>query len=108
MTQDERLVPARPSRDLDSTLAELTQGKPYGRYGSSPADTNIREYLFVILKRKWLIISLILVITSLATIPAYREPSIYEARTTILIEPKGNILTTGELVINPQPHPNFS
>ena len=107
MTQDERLVPARPSRDLDSTLAELTQNKPYGRYGSSPADTNIREYLFVILKRKWLIMSLILVITSLATIQAYREPSVYEAKTTIRIEPKGNILTTGNLVINSQPDPNF-
>src|SRR6266853_366878 len=107
MTQDERLVPARPSRDLDSTLAELTQGKPYGRYGSSPADTNIREYLFVILKRKWLIMSLILVITSLAMIQAYRDPNIYEGATTIRIEPKGNVLTTGNLVINSQPDPNF-
>ncbi len=107
MTQDERLVPARSGRDLDSTLAELTQGKPYSRYGSAPAETNLREYLFVILKRKWLIMSLILVITSLATIQAYREPSVYEAKTTIRIEPKGNILTTGNLVINSQPDPNF-
>jgi succinoglycan biosynthesis transport protein ExoP len=107
MIQDERLVPARSGRDLDSTLAELTQGKPYGRYGSVPAETNLREYLFVILKRKWLIMSLILVITSLATIQAYREPSVYEGKTTIRIEPKGNILTTGNLVINSQPDPNF-
>jgi capsular exopolysaccharide synthesis family protein len=107
MTQDERLVPARSGRDLDSTLAELTQGKPYGRYGSVPAETNLREYLFVILKRKWLIMSLILVITSLATIQAYREPSVYEGKTTIRIEPKGNILTTGNVVINSQPDPNF-
>ena len=107
MTQDERLVPARSGRDLDSTLAELTQGKPYGRYGSPPADTNLREYLFVILKRKWLIMSMILVITSLATIQAYREPNIFEAATTIRIEPKGNVLTSGNLVINSQPDPNF-
>jgi hypothetical protein len=107
MIQDERLVPARSGRDLDSTLAELTQSKPYGRYGSSPADTNVREYLFVILKRKWLIMSLILVITSLATIQAYRDPSVYEGATTIRIEPKGNVLTTGNFVINSQPDPNF-
>ena len=107
MTQDERLVPARAGRDLDSTLAELTQGKPYGRYGSAPAETNLREYLFVILKRKWLIMSLILVITSLATIQAFREPNVFEGATTIRIEPKGNILTTGNLVINSQPDPNF-
>src|ERR1700681_1424905 len=107
MTQDERLVPARSGRDLDSTLAELTQGKPYGRYGSVPAETNLREYLFIILKRKWLITSLILVITSLATIQAYRDPSIYEGATTIRIEPKSNVLTTGSLVINAQPFLNF-
>lgn len=110
MTNDERLVPARAGRDLDSTLAELTQGKPYGntgRYGATPADANLREYLFVILKRKWLIMSLILVVTSLATIQAYREPSTYQGATTIRIEPKGNILTSGSLVISTVPDPNF-
>jgi capsular exopolysaccharide synthesis family protein len=108
MTQDERLVPARAGRDLDSTLAELTQGKPYGRYGgSAPAETNLREYLFVVLKRKWLIMSLILVITSLATIQAYRDPSVFEGATTIRIEPKVNVLSQGNLVISSQPDPNF-
>lgn len=106
MTQDERLVPAR-GRDLDSTLAELTQGKPYGRYSTTPAEANLREYLFVVLKRKWLIISLILVITSLATIQAYREPSVYQGATTIQIEPKGNVLSTGSIMISAQPDPNF-
>jgi polysaccharide biosynthesis transport protein len=108
MTQDERLVPARAGRDLDNTLAELAQGKPYsGRYGSAPAETNLREYLFVILKRKWLIMSLVLVITSLATIQAYRDPSIYEGATIIRIEPKGNVLTSGNITINTPADPNF-
>ncbi len=107
MTQDERLVPARSGRDLDSPLAELTQTKGYGTYGGQPADTNLRAYLFVILKRKWLILSLMLVITSLATIQAFREPNIYEGSTTIRIEPKGNVLTSGNLVINTPPDPNF-
>src|SRR6266404_6430013 len=110
MTHDEHLVPARTGRDFDSTLADLTQSKPYGkyaRYGTTPSETNIKEYFFIILKRKWLIMSLLLVITSLATIQAYRDPSIYEAATTIRIEPKSNVLTTGNLVINSQPDPNF-
>jgi len=107
MTHDERLVPARAGRDLDSTLAELTQARPYGKYGATPAEANLREYLFVVLKRKWLIMSLILVITSLATIQAYRDPSIYEAATTIQIAPKSNVLTTGNFVINAPPDPNF-
>ena len=106
MTQDERLVPAR-GRDLDSTLAELTQGKPYGRYSTTPAEANLREYLFIILKRKWLIMSLILVVTSLATIQAFRDPSIYEGATIIRIEPKANVLTSGNFVVSSQPDPNF-
>lgn len=108
MTQDERLVPARTDRGPDRTLAELAQGKPYGRYGATPAEANVREYLFVILKRKWLILSLILVVTSLVTIQVYREPSIYEGVTTIRIEPKQqSLLQSSQVVINAPTDPNF-
>lgn len=111
MTHDEHLVPARAGRDMDSTLAELTQGKPYtkyGKYDAPVAETSIRDYLFVILKRKWLIMSLALVITSLATIQAYREPSYYEGATTIRIEPRGqSIVSTGQLTINAPVDQNF-
>jgi capsular exopolysaccharide synthesis family protein len=109
MTHDERLVPARDGRDLDRSLADLTKAKPYGRYGNTAADVNLKEYLFVILKRKWLIMSLVLVITSLATIQAYREPSTYEGATTIKIEQKAqSILQSGAggIVIG-QNDPNF-
>jgi succinoglycan biosynthesis transport protein ExoP len=109
MTQDERLVPA--GRNPDNTLAELTQARPYGkydRYSSSPAETNVREYLFVILKRKWLILSLVLVVTSLVTIQVYRQPSVYEAGTTIRIESKpAPVLSTGQVVINAPADPSF-
>jgi len=109
MTQDERLIPA--GRNLDRTLAELTQTKPYGkydRYGSGTPDTHLREYLFVILKRKWLILSILLVVTSLVTIQVYREPSVYEGNTTIRIEPKQqSLLTTTQVVINAPTDPNF-
>src|SRR5216684_1172373 len=109
MTQDERLVPA--GRGLDNSLADLTQAKPFGkydRYSSPPAETNVREYLYVILKRKWLIMSLVLVVTSLVTIQAYRQPSIYEAATTIRIEAKPQSpLQTGQIVINTAPDPSF-
>src|SRR5436190_18072000 len=111
MTQDERLIPARPARELDRTLADLTQSKGYGgRYGSSPAEINLKEYLFVVLKRKWLIMSIVLVITTLAIIQAYREPSIYEGATTIRIEQKSRSIlqsgTGGGIVIG-QSDPNF-
>ena len=111
MTQDEGLVPARAGQKLDRTLADLTQSKGYGgRYGSSPAEINLKEYLFVVLKRKWLIMSIVLVITTLAIIQAYREPSIYEGATTIRIEQKSRSIlqsgTGGGIVIG-QSDPNF-
>jgi polysaccharide biosynthesis transport protein len=109
MTQDERLIPA--NRNLDRTLTELAQSKPYGkydRYTGAQSETNLREYFFVILKRKWLILSLVLVVTSLVTIQAYRQPSIYEAATTIRIEAKPQSpLQTGQIVISTAPDPSF-
>ncbi len=109
MTHDERLIPARERRDLDRSLTDLTQSKPYGRYGNTSAEINLKDYLFVVLKRKWLIMSLVLVITSLATIQAYRDPSIYEGSTTIKIEQKAQSILqspSGGIVIG-QNDPNF-
>lgn len=99
MTQDERLVPAQSGRGLDGTLADLTRGKTYnkyGTYGTHESEANLKQYLFVILKRKWLIMSLVLIITSLATIQAYREPNTYQGATTMKIEQKQpSILQSG-------------
>src|SRR5437667_10446878 len=112
MTQDERLIPVR-GRDLDTRLSEIAQGKPYAKYGTygNQPENNFREYLFVVLKRKWLIMSLVLVITSLVTVQAYREPSIYEGKTIIQIQAKQrNVLATGTgggIVINTPPDSNF-
>ena len=112
MTHDERLVPARTGGP-DIPLAEISQSKGYeryGRYGANPNEANLREYLFVVLKRKWLIMSVVLVITSLVTVQAYREPSIYEGKTIIQIQPRQqNVLATGGggLVISAPPDQAF-
>ncbi|HKR59141.1 MAG TPA: polysaccharide biosynthesis tyrosine autokinase [Pyrinomonadaceae bacterium] len=107
VSQDNRLMPVSPlDRSLDRPLSDLTQTKGYGVAATEP--TTIRDYLFVILKRKWLILSLVLVVTSLVTIQMFRQPSIYEGETTIKIEPKPrNVLQTKEIVINAQSDPNF-
>jgi succinoglycan biosynthesis transport protein ExoP len=107
MSQDNRLLPVSAlDRSIDRPLAEFTQAKPYGVSGLEP--TNFRDYLFVVLKRKWLILSLVLVVTSLVTIQAFRAPSIYAGETTIRIEQKApNVLQTKEIVITGQGDPNF-
>src|SRR5450432_2958513 len=98
MSQDNRLVPVSAiDRGLDRPLSDLSQSKGYG---VTDADhTNIRDYLFVVLKRKWQILSLMVVITSLVAIQMFRMPSTYEGVTTIRIEPKPkSVLQTKELV----------
>lgn len=106
LSQDNRLMPVSGlDRSIDRPLADLTQSKPYGVAADS---ANFRDYLVVVLKRKWLILSLVLVVTSLVTIQAFRAPSIYEGETTIRIEQKPrSVLQTKEIVINAQNDPNF-
>ena len=105
MAQENRLLPVTAlERTVDRPLGDYAKG--YGTYGIEP--TTFREYLFVVLKRKWLILSLVLVVTSLVTIQAFRAPSIYEGEATIRIEQKApNVLQTKEIVIAGQSDPNF-
>lgn len=106
MSQDNRLLPVSAlDRSIDRPLSDLAQSKPYGVSGES---ATLRDYLFVVLKRKWLILSLVLVITSLVTIQAFRAPSIYQGETTIRIQEKPkSVLQTKEIVINAQNDPSF-
>jgi len=107
MSQDNRLMPVSAlDHSIDRPLTDFVHAKPYGVSGTEP--TTIRDYLFVVLKRKWLILSLVLVVTSLVTIQAFRAPSIYAGETTIRIEEKPpNVLQTKEIVITGQGDPNF-
>src|ERR1700732_2451784 len=99
MSQDNRLLPlSAVERGFDRSLNEVAQSRYYG--GAQAESANLRNYLFVVLKRKWLSLSLVLIVTSLVAIQMYRLPSIYEATTTIRIEPKAkSILQTKEVVI---------
>ncbi|HEX3186026.1 MAG TPA: polysaccharide biosynthesis tyrosine autokinase [Pyrinomonadaceae bacterium] len=107
MSQDNRLMPMPTvERTLDRPLSDIGQLRSYGPAASEPSQ--IRDYLFVVLKRKWLILSLCLVVTSLVAIQMFRQPSIYEASTTIRIQQRTpNVLQTRELVVSGQPDPNF-
>jgi capsular exopolysaccharide synthesis family protein len=107
MSQDNRLMPIPAvDRSLDRPLSDIGAAKSYGPAASEPSQ--LRDYLFVVLKRKWLILSLCLVVTSLVAIQMFRQPSIYEAQATIKIEqrPK-NVLQTRDFVLNAQPDANF-
>src|SRR5918997_3613554 len=109
MSQDNRLMPLPPgAAPLDRPLRELTHpDRPNNTY-SVAEPTHLRDYLQIVLKRKWLILSLVVVVTSLAAIQAYRPPSIYESETTIQLEQKSrNLIKTKELILNAGTDPTF-
>ncbi|HEX8746871.1 MAG TPA: polysaccharide biosynthesis tyrosine autokinase [Pyrinomonadaceae bacterium] len=86
VSPDNRLLPlTNVERELERPIHDI-QPKSYG--ASQTETPHLREYISVVLKRRWLILSLIVVVTSLVAIQMYRMPSIYQATTTILIEPK--------------------
>src|SRR5256714_3482706 len=94
MMQDNRLLPLS-SETLDRPLRDLAQPAPVVA-SATQEPAHLREYLAVVLKRKWLILSLMVVITSLVAIQMYRLPSQYEAVTQIQIEQRSrNVLSTG-------------
>lgn len=105
ISQDNRLIPVSGvDHSIDRPLADIAQAKPYGVAAES---THLRDYLFVILKRKWLILSLVLVVTSLVTIQMSRLPAIYEGETLIRIEPRQSSVLQSRNVVITAPDPNF-
>jgi capsular exopolysaccharide synthesis family protein len=89
MTKDERLLPlpkindiAAPPQETATTYAPVYDEDPFAEKRS------IREYLSVVLKRKWLILTIITLVTLLTALYMYRLPSVYEAKTVMLIEPR--------------------
>ncbi len=93
--QDNRLLPLS-SEALDRPLRDLTQPTPVVAATAAQEPAHLREYLAVVLKRKWLILSLMIVVTSLVAIQMYRLPSQYESQTTVQIEQKTkSVLSTG-------------
>jgi capsular exopolysaccharide synthesis family protein len=109
MAQDNRLLPlSHTAGPVDRPLRDLAQTVQVTGSYSSVEPTHLREYLNVVLKRKWLILSLVTVVTTLVAIQMYRLPSIYEATTTIQIEQKSKTLfRSKDVVFNAGSDPQY-
>ena len=86
--KDTPLLPPHPSALEPARLLDLKHQDGYARtYQRRP---ELFDYVAIILNRKWLIISLVLVVTTLAALYLAKQPSIYQATTTIRIEQQSN------------------
>ncbi len=88
MEKDERLLPLPEFKDLQTTnQAEPSQYAPV--YDDGLSETrSFQEYWDVIYKRLPIILALTILTTTVVTFYMYRQPSIYEARTEMIIEPR--------------------
>ena len=60
MSQDNRLMPMPTvERTLDRPLSDIGQLRSYGPAASEPSQ--IRDYLFIVLKRKWSVLAFFLI-----------------------------------------------
>ena len=73
----------QPARLLENKYEE-DYAKPYQR------PRELLDYFSLVLKRKWLIMSLVLVGTTLAVLYLAQQPAIYEATSVIRIEQQSN------------------
>ena len=81
----------QPARLLDPKFEE-EYAKPYQR------PRELLDYLSVVLKRKWLILTLVLICSTMAVLYLAQQPAIYVATTVILIEQQtNNFLQTKEV-----------
>ena len=88
MENDQRLTPLPVTHDLQPAHIELT-----GSYASSYDDTidnkrSIRQYFNIVYKRLPIILAITILVTAAAAFYSFRQPSIYQAQASMIIEPR--------------------
>lgn len=99
MEQEQRLTALPRGAELRQTTTEY-----HGPYGGSYADEvvegrrTVQQYFNVIYKRLPLILALTILVTAAAAFYMYRQPSIFQATTEILIEPRKPKVTSKDSI----------
>jgi uncharacterized protein involved in exopolysaccharide biosynthesis len=66
--------------------AQYPQYPQYPDYQYQEEEIDLREYLRIILKRRWLIATIVIVITSIVAIYSFMAEPVYRATCQVLIE----------------------
>jgi capsular exopolysaccharide synthesis family protein len=89
MEQDQRLTPLPNTSDLQSVPHEYPTG--YSSFYDDESFENrrsLRQYFAIIYKRLPIIIALVIIVTAAVAFYMYRQSSIYQANTKIILEPQ--------------------
>src|SRR5690242_3059879 len=67
---------------------------------SGESTIDLRHYWAVIKKRRWVIVTTLIVVTALATVTAMRKPKVYRATATVIVDPTApNVLGNSNAVV---------
>ncbi len=97
MENDQRLTPLPLTQDLTHTHGEYTG------YSSSYEDAlegkrSLRQYFNIVYKRLPIILAITVIATAVAAFYSYRQPSIYQAQASMIIEPRKPEVTRKESI----------
>ncbi|HEY0322714.1 MAG TPA: polysaccharide biosynthesis tyrosine autokinase [Pyrinomonadaceae bacterium] len=108
MLDDNRLS-ALAQGDSNKALLEQPQSQPPAAGEAMLSEpTDLRSYLALVYRRKWMIISIAIIVTTLVALYMYRLPPVYIAETTIRIEQKPeSFLRARDIVINTANDPAY-
>src|SRR4051812_37913461 len=88
MEKDERLLPMPATKEVHLSTHEYPAAySPIYEEEGFAQQRSLREYFNVIYKRLPLILALAILVTSVVAFYMYRQPSMYEAQMTMIIEP---------------------
>src|SRR4051794_21499506 len=98
MENDQRLTPLPITNDL-----QTSQGEYAGGYAVSYDDTldskrSIRHYFNIVYKRLPVILAITVLATAIVSLYSFRQPSIYQAATGMIIEPRKPEVTKKESI----------
>lgn len=101
MEKDERLLPLPKMHDIQLTHQDVAATySPFYDDENLGEGRSIREYFLVVYKRLPLILALTILATAATAFYMYRLPSIYQAQTTLIIEPPKPKIQSSTVNIN--------
>lgn len=99
MEKDERLLPMPTAKEVQLSTHEYPAAySPIYEEEGFNEQRSLREYFNVIYKRLPLILALAILVTSVVAFYMYRQPSMYEAKTEMIIEPPKPKVTSKDAI----------
>lgn len=98
MENDQRLTPLPVTTDLQPTQIDYPFNYSPSYDDSFESKRSIRQYVNVVIKRLPIILGLTVLVTAGAAIYSYRQPSIFQAQTSIIIEPRKPEVTRKDVI----------